>query len=243
MPIRARQVSMVIIALVMLSLPARAQSRQSYDQRVFFARRAAALSFENTDLAPLIQAGRARNPGMEDVQLEQVILSNMRFLFHNQLNRSRFMVVPHPRLVVEKITEALDSGRRLHQLAETVRSLEDRNDSTSRVEAAQSIRTMEQEARRIRNIFRSYFREHCGGDLLIEYGGPSAAEGEYSSFLRQAEPLIERLDERMADYFLKAPSVIEASDFDNHSVAVLSEALVRLSRMALRKPDRGDSAR
>ncbi|HSR70251.1 MAG TPA: hypothetical protein VLU25_20145 [Acidobacteriota bacterium] len=236
MLVPTRQLMLALIACLLWLPELAAQSRFSTDQQIFFARRQALMDFEDIDLGPLIQAGRQRNPQLDEQELEQVIRSNIHFVFYNQLDRSRFVVTPPPRQVVEKVQTALATGRKLRKLVEDLRRLNQRGHS-SRVQAAQSIRSMEQESRRLRNIFRRYFREYGNVEILLEYERSPSVEGDFDHFLRQADPLVERLENRLADYFLKAPSVVTASEFNSHSVAMLSDALMRLSRMALRRPD------
>lgn len=192
---------------------------------------------ENVDLVPLHQEARKRFRDLSEEELAQLVDANLRFILHNQLNQAHFLVTPDAQRVVDRMVRVLQLTEEIAALLQEGRSLAVQKAGASEQEAL--MRSAGQLARELGRSFGEYFLDLSAAPYQLRV--PQGRDGEitFVHYLIQFDRISRLLTRRVEDYFFSSvPGSVQLSHFDESSVTVLSESLMRLSEIAERRMSR-----
>ena len=185
-------------------------------------------SIDQVDLSPLCDLAQQRSTEVPEAELRTLVWSNFRFLFYHKLNRNNFLVDPGPNLVVKKIVGVLNLNERLGLLIKEARRSSDREASWRK--KAQLVGEIDRSARKLRSAFSQYFVDEGTTTFRIRVAKTSVKPVQFRYCLSQLNHVNMSLTRELDRYFFNpAPGLVRLSEYQNSSIAVLCESLVKLS--------------
>ncbi|GAB4117522.1 MAG: hypothetical protein Kow001_17770 [Acidobacteriota bacterium] len=211
----------VLILLHVVSVEARWVEPEGIFERTLYA-----TSFDAVDWSSL--AAVAGTAQVDDPATRTTYERNLKYIFHQKLNRRRFLVAPDPQLVVDRIVAILAANRRIGQLLG-----EGRRKLGSPVPDAGSralVKEVGSTARALREQFTAFFVEaHTTGYPVHLPRSPNPA-AQFSSFILQAQTISEELTRRLDDYFFApSPGAVRIEQMQSGNIVTLAESLEVLS--------------
>lgn len=190
-------------------------------------------SFAEIDFAPLLEEAQKRTLGLSPSELEKLIHSNFRFIFFNKVNKKNFLINPDPHQVVEKTVAILQLHERLEALIREGRKLAVGGSSSER--KGQLVREIGDAAKKLGQIFRDYFLDLHPASYRLSFRSFETHDVQFVHYLIQSDRINRLLSQELDHYFFNpAPGAIDISEFDDYSVGILSESIVRLSSLTER---------
>jgi len=191
----------------------------------------ASFSFDSVNLRPLYQRAKERYPSIAESELAPRVERNVKYIFHNRLNRQRFIVAPSPESIIGRISTILELNEELHLLTVSGRQLLlGETEATQFGEVAQ---TMGEIARELKSSFEDFFLEGGKPRYVFEYTKMEPVSAQFGHFILQSERISKDLTRRLDDFFFGAsPGAVALDDYESSSILVLTESLCKLSRLA-----------
>lgn len=187
------------------------------------------LSFDEVDFSRLTAVAEKREGAAEREDVDRMVEENIRFIFHNKLNRNRFLVIPRPDQVIDRVQLILELEAEMGELIQEGRRIAaDRSYSRRCRELVSEVGS---KAKVLKDEFRDYFIELKGSAYTLRLPDFDDSSGQFVYFLVQSERIHSRLSQRLDDYFLNpSPGAVPVSNFHESSIVVLAESLSRLSQ-------------
>ena len=193
-------------------------------------------SFEQVDMQPLYERARESYPSIAETDLETRVRMNIKYIFHNKLNRERFLVAPSAQRIVQQISriftlsDELDrlnfEGRRL-----VVRRGEERDFDTV-------VDEMGEAALALKNSFENYFVEGTRSSYAFRYPKTGELASQFTHFILESERIHGSLSQRLEEFFFGAsPGAIDLGDYQRSSILALSGSLCALTDLAKKEMD------
>ncbi len=191
-------------------------------------------SFEDLDFSPLRKQAFDRDLGLSEDELERVIRLNFRFIFLNKLNINRFLIIPTPQKVVDRMVSVLQLNEQLKSLVQKGRQLavsQRRQDVR-----IQLIRQIGQLAKELQDVFSEYFLEINRSTYQIGFPRLTHTQTRFVYYVVQSDRISRLITQAVDNYFFNpTPEAIELSEYDRISIKVLSEALHELSQIVVKR--------
>jgi hypothetical protein len=186
------------------------------------------IRLDSVDLSGLSKEMGSRSPGYSETQINQLLIKNFRYIFMNQLNRSRFLVAPKPQLVVNHIVNILDKNRNLEEIIEEGNRILESNHSSDQMR--RFIEQVRASSKDLNNSFFAYFVEAQHSTYSVTLPSEGEPKEEFLSYLRQSREIKRELDRSLERYFFNSsPSSISLNEFESSSISVLCKSLLLLS--------------
>ena len=204
----------------------------SFDQSI------AKASFESLDLNPLRPWARLRIPDVSDDELDRRLSANIRFIFHNMLNRRHFIVAPEPETVVVQIAEILRLVQELNGLVGPRRTV-----AGERVRDRRLVEEVRRLARELHGEFTDYFTEGQSSSFEINLRVSRNPTAQLSFFMSASRKITRELTTRTDNFFLSsAPGAVSLEQYRSSSIGVLSAALERLAGEIAKRLEAAEAA-
>lgn len=192
------------------------------------------MNLDGVDLGPLQLAARNCKPDLAEEELRHLVEANFRFVFFNQLNESRFLVPPPAEKVVQRIVSILAANEKLREIIEKGRELAAHRGSKRQLRAL--VREIGDTAKQLNQEFVQYFVEVREAKYSIHLPSEGDISSTFVHYLVQSERIQRELTAELERYFFNpVPGSVHLSDYDGGSITVLSESLVRLSKLTLQR--------
>lgn len=196
--------------------------------------RANNFTFDTIDFSSLIEEAQKRKLGLTENQLENLVEANFRFIFFNKLNKRNFLVTPEPEQVVEKTVAILRLNGQLETLIREGRKLAVSEGSP--FQKGQLVRDMAETARRLGQIFRDYFLEIHESSYRITFRSFDSRNLQFVHYLIQSDRINRLISQELDHYFFDpAPGAIDLTEYDDYSIAILSDSVLKLSTLIEKK--------
>ncbi len=193
-----------------------------------FERSLREIACDALDLARLREQARMRSPSAADKEIDLLIERNLRFIYHNKLNRQRFLVAPDPQSVVDRIVVVLELNGRLGGLVSDGRRLFGREDPG--LSADELVEEVGSAARELKRAFAGYFLEGHSSSYSVQVPLSRDTSTQLAYFLIQSGQITNELSQRLDDYFFNSsPQAVSLAQYRNSSVGTLADSLQRLS--------------
>lgn len=185
------------------------------------------ISFDSIDTSGLRSFKLAPLQESTEEQFEAVVRRNLKFIYHNKLNRRRFLVAPEPQSVVDRIAYIFEVNRRLDELVVAGRGAENRGQSLLSGNLIKEIRNSTKE---LKEGFNNYFVEGYNSTYVLKLSASDDPATQWAQFLLESSKICNELNVRLLDYFLNpAPEAISLRQFKSSSVNTLVDALLLLT--------------
>jgi hypothetical protein len=195
-------------------------------------------SFEQVDMRPLYERARTSYPGLAETDLVLRVRMNIKYIFHNKLNRERFLVAPSAEMIVRQINTIFSLSDELDQLAFEGRRLVVRQGNEEDFDTL--VEEMGNKASELKASFEDFFLEGTRSSYAFRYPKTGEAASQFTHFILESEKIQGSLTRRLDDFFFGAsPGAIELGDYSRSSILALSGSLCALSQLA--KKEIGDS--
>lgn len=197
-------------------------------------------SFEQVDMKPLYDRARTSYPSVAEADLTSRVKMNMKYIFHNKLNRTRFLVAPSAESIVRQIDTIFTLSDELDRLTLEGRRLVVRDGREKDFDRL--VTQMGKKASQLKNSFRDFFVEGTSSSYSFRYPKTGGVASQFTHFILESERIHEILAQRLDEFFFGAsPGAIDLGDFERSSILALSDSLWALSQLA--KKEIGDSTR
>jgi hypothetical protein len=191
----------------------------------------ASFSFDSANLRPLYLRAKERYPSMAESELAPRVEMNVKYIFHNRLNRERFLVAPSPQSIIARISAILELNEELQLLTTSGRQL--LSVDTEPAQFGEVAQAMGEIAGELKDSFEDFFLEGGKPRYVFEYTKMEPASAQFGHFILQSEKINKDLTRRLDDFFFGAsPGAVGLDDYESSSILVLSESLYKLSRLA-----------
>ncbi len=226
---------MFAFAVVNASLSAqRAGFNAGSRMDAFLKFRESRLDFDGVDFSNLYTEAKAIKPELPEPAIQDLVEKNVQFIFHNKLNRSSFLAVPHPGHIVKKIEQVLVQRRRLRNLVNHGKDLA--GVDSSRQERSRLVRDVGKSAQTISKVFGEYFKESSSATFSMEVARSISGDLEFKRFLNMSEDISGLIDREVDSYFFRGgAAVVDVASFNSYSVRTLSDSLHQLSRLTVKR--------
>lgn len=224
------RLSFVLIALLLLHTVEAVKGQSPWSRKDSpYELSLRSLSFDEVDFSPLTAVAEQREGASKREDVDRMVEENIRFIFHNKLNRNRFLVIPRPEQVIERVQHILKLEAELGDLIREGRRIA--ADRSFSPRCRELVAEVGDKAKVLKNEFRDYFVELKGSAYTLRLPDFSDSSGQFIYFLVQSERIHSRLRQRLDDYFLNpSPGAVPVSNFQESSIIVLAESLSRLSQ-------------
>lgn len=187
------------------------------------------LSFDEVDFSQLADVAEQRERAVERDDVDRMVEENIRFIFHNKLNRNRFLVIPRPEQVIERVQYILELDQEMAELIQEGRRIA--ADQSYSPRCHELVSEVGDRARVLKDEFRDYFVELKGSAYTLRLPNFDDSPGQFVYFLVQSERIHSQLTQRLDEYFLNpSPGAVTVSNFQESSIVVLAESLSKLSQ-------------
>ena len=187
-------------------------------------------SFEAIDLYPLQKKIAVTSKLEPDENLEDRIRRNLRYIFHNKLNRTRLLVTPAPEYVVERIEHIFAARNQIGELIREGRGLV--HNSGNKRQMQRVVRDIGKLADGIEEDFSDTFLEGHSSTFSFEVPISDEAPVQFMYFLVHSQRISHHLSERLDRYFLnETPGAESVSDFSSSTITTLAASLLKLTRV------------
>ena len=195
-----------------------------------FEKSVSSVSFESIDFSALRPYQQDRSPNTSEAQFEAVVRRNLQFIYHNKLNRQRFLIAPEPQTVVDQISAILQANYRLNQLIRTAPSS---NPSASVGALLEEIR---HSTKALKALFNDYFVEGYSSTYVLRLSNSSDRPTLWALYLLESRKICGQLNSRLPEYFLNsAPEAISLRQIRSSSINTLVDALLMLTDSVSKK--------
>jgi len=184
--------------------------------------------WEEADVSRVVEVVRRHKGGARsELECEKLIRLNFKYLYFNALQTDRFIGMPKPERVLERMSKIFSLAGELRQALEEARRLSDAGRDL--IEVRPAARKIKACAEGIHDTVNDFFKEDSNGSFRAELTA-SADRDRLEEYLATCEQILSLLDQELERYFLNpSPGVVEVSTFRTCSVRVLSLSLQRLS--------------
>ncbi len=185
--------------------------------------------WEKADVSAVVKAVRRQRSAPSELECEQLIRLNFKHLYFNALDTGRFIAMPKPDKVLERMSRVFSQAAELRAALDEARLLSDEGGEQTglRRSAAKKIRDC---AAGIHDSFHDFFKEDTIGSFDVELPVNSEARARFAEYLATCERISSLLDQELERYFLNpSPGIVEVSTFRSCSIPVLSLCLERVS--------------
>ena len=189
--------------------------------------------FSKVDFSGIEAEIRVRMPGEDPAQLTLLARRNLQYLFFNRLNRSRFLALPSPQDVAERVSMLLRLNREISRSIGNGKTFLQPTAPRPKIsQQRQLIREIEGTTKRLRQQFGEFFLEPV--DSSFSFSMPiSKKDFRFLHFVHQADRINQHLTQEMDGYFLaESPGSIHFSDYQKVTITVLTESLLRLCKLS-----------
>jgi hypothetical protein len=199
-------------------------------------------SFETSNLVPLYLKARERYPFLDEHELASRVKMNIKYIFHNRLNRERFLVAPSPELIIGQIHSILELNDELRRLTDNGRAMLMKETEPEQFGALAL--EMGRTAGELKDSFEGFFLEGGKSEYVLQYPKTEPISAQFVHFILQSEKINRMLSQRLGDFFFGAsPGAIALDDYGRSSILVLSESLCKLSQLVERDISRSSRIR
>lgn len=183
--------------------------------------------WEKADVSGVVQAViRHRGGVFSELECEQLVRLNFKYLYFNALDIDQFIAMPKPDKVLERMSKVFSLAAELRNNLDEARRVSERGREPSEIRRA--ARKIGDCAAGIHDTFHDFFKEDTKGSFQAEL--PAGAEDRFAEYLERCEEIWSLLDQELERYFLnRSPGIVEISTFRSCSIPVLSLCLERLS--------------
>lgn len=185
--------------------------------------------WEQADVSAVVEAVRNRRGGVpSEPECEQLIRLNFKHLYFNALQTDRFIIMPKPDKVLQRMSKVFSLAAELRRALDEAHRLSDSR--AELVELRHAAKKIGQCGSGIFDTFHDFFKEDTIGTFQMDLATESGGRAKFSEYLGTCEHISSLLEQELERYFLNPrPGVIEVSTFRSCSIPVLSLSLQRLS--------------
>ncbi len=213
--------SFLLAGCMLWAVEARPGSDAAFEESIL------SISFESLDTASLQPFKPDRLETFTDAQFQSIVRHNLTFIYHNKLNRDRFLVAPDPQAVVDRMGYILEAIRRLNELVMNGPAMGPEGESESSREFVRELRISTKD---LKDVFNSYFVEGYSSTYILKLSASRDPAIQWSLFLLESRKICRELNLRLLDYFLNpAPEAISLKQFQSSSINTLVDALLLLT--------------
>jgi len=154
---------------------------------------------------------------------------NYRHLYFNALDIDRFIAMPKPKRVLERMSEVFQLNAKLDKALEDARRLTEVG-SPKPSQLRSAARRIKDCARGLRKVFRNFFKEDNKGSFEVNIDAEGQGQKGFEGYLDACERISALLNKEIERYFLNpSPGVVTLSAYQTCSIPVLSLSLEELS--------------
>ncbi|RPI28831.1 MAG: hypothetical protein EHM61_03760 [Acidobacteria bacterium] len=187
--------------------------------------------WENADLSSVLRAVRDHRGGVSEPECEELIRLNYKYLYFNALQTDRFIAMPKPERVLERMSQVFAANARLKERLEEARRLSGM-ESVKVSEFRQAARKIGDCAKALHDAFHDFFKEDNQGSYAVEPMADAQERAKFLEYLASCDQISALLNDEIERYFLNpSPGVVEISIYRSCSIPVLSLSLQKLSTM------------
>ncbi len=185
--------------------------------------------WEKADVSGVVKAVRRHRAGVSsEVECEQLIRLNFKHLYFNALETDRFIAMPKPDKVLERMSKVFLLAADLRIALIEARQLLDGGGEL--IELQRAVRKIRDCAAGIHDTFHDFFKEDTSGSFSAELPAGAEERARFAEYLATCERILSLLNQELDRYFLNpSPGVVEVSTFRSCSIPVLSLCLEKLS--------------
>jgi hypothetical protein len=185
--------------------------------------------WEKADVSGVVKAVRRHRGGLpSELECEQLIRLNFKHLYFNALQTDRFIAMPKPDKVLERMSKVFSLAAELKSLLDEARLLSEAGGEMSELRG--STKKIRDCAAGIHDTFHGFFKEDTNGSFRVELPPNVGERARFAEYLVHCEQISSLLNQELERYFLNpAPGIVEVSTFRSCSIPVLSLCLQRLS--------------
>ena len=193
-------------------------------------------SFEHVDMRPLYERARTSYPSVAETDLALRVRMNIKYIFHNKLNRERFLVAPSPEMIVQQIDTIFSLSDELDQLAVEGRRMLVSKGKEKDFDTL--VEQMGEKASQLKGSFEDFFVEGTRSSYAFRYPKTGEAASQFTHFILESEKIQGSLTKRLDEFFFGAsPGAIKLGDYSRSSILALSGSLCALSQVAKKEID------
>jgi len=184
--------------------------------------------WEQADVSSVVGVVRRHRGGVpSDFECEQLIRLNFKHLYFNALQTNRFIAMPKPDRVLERMSKVFSLAAELRAALDEAHRLSDAGGEL--IELRRAARKIRDCAEGIHDTFHDFFKEDTNGSFQAELTAAGDRD-RLAEYLSNCERISSLLNQELERYFLNpSPGVVEVSTFRSCSIPVLSLCLERLS--------------
>lgn len=220
-PIRAGRSELAIILLLSIELMSLASPILGTSRKDKF--------WEMADVSGVVKAVRRTRGGVpSEMECEQLIRLNFKHLYFNALQTDRFVAMPKPDRVLERMSKVFSLAADLRSALDEAHRLSD--SGAEPPELRRAAKKIGECGSGIFDTFHDFFKEDTNGTFRMELAANNGERARFTDYLVTCEHISSLLNRELERYFLNpSPAVVEVSTFRGCSIPVLSLFLQRLS--------------
>jgi hypothetical protein len=190
----------------------------------------------------LILELKRRDGSLSKSELDELVQRNLRYIFYNRINRSRFLVAPAPEKVITQIGLILKLNGKLEGVLHQGRLLMSQDYSRGQLNALMD--EVSFLAREMKSEFFDFFVEGHASEYLLLFSDSRDSAVQLAHFLVQSNKISAELSRGFDEYFFGAsPGAISLNEYEKNSIGTLIESLEKLSMAYARRIATLESAR
>jgi len=185
--------------------------------------------WEEADVSAVVKAVRQnRREVSSDLECEKLVRLNFKHLYFNALQTDRFIAMPKPDRVLERMSKVFSLAAELRSAIDEAHRLSDAGRAMP--ELRRAAKRIEDCAAGIHDTFHDFFKEDTIGSFRVDLPATEEERARFTEYLAACEKIWPLLDQELARYFLNpTPGIVKVSTFRSCSIPVLSLCLQRLS--------------
>jgi len=185
--------------------------------------------WEKADVSGVVDAVRRHRGGVSsELECEELIRLNFKYLYFNALETDRFLAMPKPDKVLERMSRVFLLATDLRSALDQARLVSTAGGELS--ELRRATKRIRDCAGGIHDTFHDFFKVDTTGSFNVDVRAGVEERARFAEYLESCEEIWSLLNQELERYFLNpSPGIVTVSTFRSCSIPVLSLCLERLS--------------